>query len=45
MSDIINFAESEFGIPLLDMEYDHMEHQLNRDLVLGQFQKNNYYAN
>lgn len=35
MNDLIQYAENEFGIPLLDAEFDHTNHMLERDLILG----------
>ena len=34
MNDLIQYAETEFGIPILDAEFDHMFHMMEHDRLL-----------
>ena len=40
MNDLIQYAETEFGIPMLDSDFDYTDHILERDMIFG---RNNCY--
>jgi hypothetical protein len=35
MNDLIQFAENEFGFPVLNAEFDHMKYMLEQEKMLG----------